>query len=157
MSAPGNQFASVLEQRFVELFQSADAALPVAVLDSGTNVAALVHVFTAKTEDPAKAPRLVIQSGSGEEAIYQTGIYELPVRFTVVTDIDSANRSDASELFARVVDVVQWKDLKAALMATGTLHIFGFGTPKLSPNEGFDDRQWIESVEVPVFGYSLPV
>src|SRR5689334_23156573 len=99
MPSPSNRFPSALEDAFLTLLASADAALP---------SAAKANLAPSKSEDPNKYPRVVVIVESGEEAVYQSGIYKCPLKIRCHTDIDAGDRVSAEDLSARVLDVVQW-------------------------------------------------
>lgn len=154
MPPPKNRFCPVLEEVMVAILKSPDAQIPATVKAPDRDEPANVLITVAKAEDPAACPRIIVKTSVAQEAIYQTGIYKTMLEIMVVTDSDTAAASDANEIFARVVDVIQWTTLKDVLNATGKVFIHGFGSPTLNHNEEFGDRQWLESVLIEVTGFA---
>lgn len=151
-----NNFQDALERAAYTLLQ-ADTAKPVTTPALTLSTAKLegLPADGRNKERTFVLPRVTISTGPGVEALYQSGIYRVPLILTAATDIDTTHRREAEDIFGWLMDFVQRIDLKEALTQTGLIFVHGFLEPEPNRNQ-VGDREWLDEVSLPVVGFATP-
>lgn len=104
-------------------------------------------------------PRVICSAESANEAIYQTGIYEVTMNFIIKVDLDSGGYPQAKALQSCVIDALQLKQLKQLLTSTvdtfnkQLVVINGIVIGEQHLNE-VDNRMWKKTITMLVYGFS---
>ena len=152
-----------MAQLIYNTFDSGLAACHVELLRNYLGVigglVANVTVVPQEETQPQQLPLVVVSATEQNEAVFQTGIYEVTVEFSVRVDMDAGGADQLRTLSSAVLDYLQQTDLKTQLTAVrdpennalATVKLLVLGSARL---EEIGDRQWGRVFIQKAFGYT---
>lgn len=136
----------------VNIFEHNVETVLMNIIDEG--MPATVRVVRGESSSVETLPLCSVTTTVAEEAVFQSGIYQATVEFTIKDDLDKGSPEESAELFATLLDILQNPQLQTAMNDDPTVMIKGIVLSGQRPAE-IGDRMWIKSVSCDFFGYAV--
>jgi hypothetical protein len=141
MGYPANDIKNRMELAILQVLQASMTGLPATTWAQADD--ATVEIF----------PRVIASLQHAEEAIYQTGNYQMTIQITCKEALYTGTPAADMATYAKVLDVLQNKGLVTLLNNTGYMTIQGIVLGEQALEE-VGERQWIKRVDCDFFGFA---